>query len=151
VAEDILAFSSEHLDACARIMVMVNNRDPWNENWIIDTARARIWEIANTPGFIGIVSWNDGIAGYALGCCEQWDAYKHYCLYEIAVRPDAQRQGLGSKLLSYLELILAAHDIKKIYLSTLRSSYAEAFYLKHGYHHAKDTVTMLRYLNASDL
>ncbi len=151
MAEDILAFTPEHLDACAHVMVMVNNRDPWNEHWTFATARKRIWEISNTPGFIGIVSWNNGIAGYALGCCEQWDTYKHYCLYEIAVRPDAQRKGLGSKLLSHLEPILTAHNIEKIYLSTLRNSDAEAFYLKHDYHHAKDTVTMLRYLKLDDV
>jgi aminoglycoside 6'-N-acetyltransferase I len=147
VVEEIRTFSPKDLDACAQIMVMVNNRDPWHEHWTLETAKARLWEIANTPGFVGLVCWINGIAGYALGCCEQWDTYKNFCLYEIAVIPDAQRQGIGKSLLSHLEKILASKDVHKIYLSTLRGSNAEVFYTKQGYRESKSTMTMIRYLD----
>ncbi|MGJ3249429.1 MAG: GNAT family N-acetyltransferase [Elainellaceae cyanobacterium] len=151
MAEEILDFSPDYLNACAHIMVAVSNREPWHENWTVETAQTRLWEIANTPGFIGLIYWSGGVVGYAFGCCEQWDMSKNFCLYEIAVKPDMQRKGIGRKLVSQLERVLVKQGVTKVYLATLRDSNAEDFYRKQGYRESKNVMTMVRFLDSSTL
>src|SRR5215203_5955185 len=53
---------------------------------------------------------------------------EHFC-----VRPDAQRSGVGTRLLWNLEERLGKSGIRTIFLDTRKGTPAEAFNKKHGY------------------
>lgn len=55
----------------------------------------------------------------------------HWYLYELAVRPDSQRRGLGGALIAPV-LVKADREGYRCYLETFTDS-AEGFYRKHGF------------------
>lgn len=140
--EEILAFTTEHLDACAHLFVEVVNGEPWNEHWTRETARMRLFETLNTPGFVGFVWRQNQLLGFVVGYCEQWDDGKHFYLKEICVRPDKQRQGIGTMLLSQLTNTLATMNVSLVYLLTMKEGQTEAFYMKNGYQRSPRMILM---------
>lgn len=71
MSEEILAFTTEHLDACANVFVEVFKDEPWNEHWTQQTAKMRLLETLNTPGFIGFVLRHNEVLGFVVGYYEQ--------------------------------------------------------------------------------
>lgn len=142
MSEEIQTFTTDHLDKCANLYVKVFNGEPWNEQWTIETARLRLFEILNTPGFIGFVLQQDELLGFVAGYCEQVQKGKGFYLKEICTRSDRQRQGIGTKLLNQLMNSLTAMEVTAIYLVTMKDGQAEAFYSKNGYQRSERLIVM---------
>ncbi len=132
--ECIRGFERIDLDECARLFVSVFTKAPWKDNWTIESAQERLFEIHQTPGFVGLVFCEgDEIIGFVVGCCEERSGIKEYCLQEICVRNNKQRKGTGTKLLFNLQKKLKEMGIEHIYLVTMKGTPAEHFYVKYGY------------------
>lgn len=101
--ERIKEFKEEHLDECAHLIVSAFNIEPWNENWTFDTAKKTLYQTLEAPGFMGFVSAEDEIMGFATGCCEQDDKKEVFYLDTLCVKPDVQGKGVGSRLLEHLK------------------------------------------------
>ncbi|MBD2678570.1 MULTISPECIES: hypothetical protein [Nostoc] len=71
MSEEIATFTTEYLERCAYLYVEVFNSEPWNEQWSFTTARTRLFEIINTPGFVGFVFKQDELLGFLAGYCKQ--------------------------------------------------------------------------------
>ncbi|BAY74096.1 hypothetical protein NIES25_05060 [Nostoc linckia NIES-25] len=140
--EQIQTFSTEYLDRCAYLYVEVFNSEPWNEEWSFNTARTRLFEIINTPGFVGFVFKQDELLGFLGGYCKQGQKSKSFYLEEICVRPDKQRQGIGTKLLNKLMDTLIYIEVNRVYLLTNKDGQAETFYTKHGYQRNQQMIFM---------
>lgn len=140
--EQIQTFSTEYLDRCAYLYVEVFNSEPWNEEWSFNTARTRLFEIINTPGFVGFVFKQDELLGFLAGYCKQGQKSKSFYLEEICVRPDKQRQGIGTKLLNKLMDTLIYIEVNRVYLLTNKDGQAETFYTKHGYQRNQQMIFM---------
>ena len=80
-----------------------------------------------------MVSVRDGVVAFTLGYREPTDVGDVFNLSVFCVRPDAQRTGVGSRLLWHLEERLCDTEIKTIYLGTRKGTPAEQFYEKNGY------------------
>ncbi|WP_445637147.1 N-acetyltransferase domain-containing protein [Nostoc sp. DSM 114161] len=142
MSEQIQAFSTEYLDRCAYLYVEVFNSEPWNEEWSFNTARTRLFEIINTPGFVGFVFEQDELLGFLAGYCKQGQKSKSFYLEEICVRLDKQRQGIGTKLLNKLMDTLIYIEVNRVYLLTNKDGQAETFYTKHGYQRNQQMIFM---------
>ena len=60
----------------------------------------------------------------------------------MCVKTDIQRQGIGAKLIEYLERDLKQRDVGKIYLLTARDTLAETFYKKAGFYASSKMIMM---------
>ena len=67
MAERIEAFGADHLDGSAELLVAAFNAEPWNDSYTHDTARKQLAWHLEVPGFLGLVSVNDGIVAFAVG------------------------------------------------------------------------------------
>ncbi|MCC5621812.1 GNAT family N-acetyltransferase [Nostoc sp. CHAB 5715] len=144
MSEEIQTFTTEYLDKCAHLYIEVFNGEPWNEEWTFETAKARLFEILNTPGFVGFVFKQDELLGFVAGYCKQGQKSKSFYLEEICVRPNKQRQGIGTRLLNQLMDTLTAMEVTGVYLLTKKDGQAEAFYTKHGYQRSQHLIFMAK-------
>jgi aminoglycoside 6'-N-acetyltransferase I len=144
MSEEIQTFTTEYLDKSAHLYVEVFNGEPWNERWTFDTARTKLFEILNTPGFVGFVFKQDELLGFVAGYCKQGQKSKSFYLEEICVQPHKQRQGIGTKLLNQLIDTLTAMKVTGVYLLTNKDGQAEAFYTKHGCQRSQHLILMAK-------
>ena len=87
--------------------------------------------IAATNTNVAVVREHDEID--AFGVMEYWEDDAHLVLF--AVRPQRQRQGLGSALLLWLEASARIAGSKRVRLEARRDNdAARSFYNEHGYH-----------------
>jgi aminoglycoside 6'-N-acetyltransferase I len=133
MVEQIEAFKASHLDECACLLMVSFNAEPWNDNYTLDTAGKQLAWFLGVPGCVGLVSIADGVVAFAIGYREPSDVGESYYLDTFCVRPDAQRTGVGSRLLGHLEEYLGKSGVKAIELGTYKGTAAEAFYKKNGY------------------
>lgn len=143
MAERIEPLEESHLDACAHLLVSAFNAAPWNESWSFDTAKKTLYQTLEAPGFLGFVSVEDEIMGFATGCCEQDDTKEVFYLDTLCVRLDMQGKGEGSRLLEHLKGHLEKSGINTIYLITHRDTPAESFYKKNGYQVSGKDIVMI--------
>jgi ribosomal protein S18 acetylase RimI-like enzyme len=137
---------------CAEVFVEVFGSEPWNEEWHIADAQARLEEMAHTPGFHGIfVATDYEILGFAMGHTELWQhGKKHFYLQEICVRTEHQRCRLGSGLMYVLCQDLTAMGVEAIYLLTAREGPAQAFYEQLGFDINPRMIMMGKYLDEGE-
>jgi aminoglycoside 6'-N-acetyltransferase I len=133
MAEWIEGFRRDHLEECARLLVATFNAEPWNDEWTLDTAKKELTWTMGVPGFVGLVSLDEGVVAFATGYREPDDRREVFYLKTFCVKPDAQGTGVGSRLLGYLREHLDKGGVNTIYLITHRGTPAEAFYRKNGY------------------
>jgi ribosomal-protein-alanine N-acetyltransferase len=83
----------------------------------------------------------------AFGIMEYWDEDAHLVLF--AVRPDRQRQGVGTAVLRWLEASALVAGSQRIRLEARRDNVAaRSFYNEHGYHEL--TINSRMYSGALD-
>jgi aminoglycoside 6'-N-acetyltransferase I len=133
----------EDIRQCAEVFVEVFGHAPWNEDWVIADALVRLEEIGRTPGFYGVIAYEDEgavlpvsseqVLGFAMGYTEQWKQGRHFYLTEMCVVPHCQRRGIGTAIMEALCQGLVAMGVEAIYLLTLRDSPAAVFYEKSGF------------------
>lgn len=133
MAERIEPLRQEHLDECAHLLMVTFNADPWNDKYTLGTAKEQLAWHLRVPGCVGLVSVSDGIVAFAVGYREPTDVGDVYFLSIFSVRPDAQRTGVGTRLLLNLEERLVKSGVKTIVLGTRKGTVAEAFYKKLDY------------------
>src|SRR5918998_377445 len=118
MAERIEAFNEDHLDECAHMFMTTFNAEPWNDSYTHDTAKAQLAWHLRVPGFLGLVSVNDGIVAFAVGYREPMDEGDVFHLSIFCVRPGVHRSGVGTRLLRTLEKNLRQAGVGPVYLGT---------------------------------
>ncbi|MGW5365717.1 GNAT family N-acetyltransferase [Actinopolymorpha pittospori] len=141
--QTIEAFDTAVLDAAAHLFVSVFNAPPWNDSWSDSSARTRLRDVVETPGFVGVaLHQGQDLCGFAIGHTEQWFAGRHFLLQEMCVRTELQRQGIGTELIDALEARL--FDVEQVYLLTDRHSPAHSFYERCGFRSARRQGVMIK-------
>lgn len=122
------------LKTCITLMINVFNNEPWNDNWTYEGAEKYLLDYIATPGFKGIVADEDNkIKGFIFGFRKRWWQADEFYINEMCVQISEQRNGIGTKLIKYLEDSLVAEGIENITLLTDRGIPAEEFYKKNGF------------------
>lgn len=88
----------------ANVYIKAYAEEDWNEQWACKDAAQRIYEIISSPHCKGgICVLNEEVIGCILFEILTWHTGKQLEIKEIFVIPSFQRQGIGKKLLEYME------------------------------------------------
>lgn len=110
------------------------NGEPWFDRWDRETALLRLIDLYKTPGYYGLLLWQDGNPlGAVLGRRERYFDGNCFQIVEFWIEPGVQRQGYGKQLMKKLKTELRSFQIKKIYLITMHSGQTVHFYEKNGF------------------
>lgn len=127
---------------CARLFVEVFTAEPWREPWTEATASARLREVDDTPGALGVVCRGRAALAFAAGYAESSYSGKVFYLKEMCVHRAWQRRGVGGQLLDFLQAELAKEHVRHVYLLTRAESPAAAFYAGSGFVTSRRTQLM---------
>lgn len=145
--EHIVSLQDASVDDCARLYMSVFNAEPYLDSWTEQTARRRILELVGTPGFVGYAHVEDGKpVGLIMGYTRQWYNGLSFDLQDVCVDLDYQGRGIGTGLCDYLEQVLIAKGVHRLFLLTLRGGPGDIFYTKRGYQYASRTMVMVKQL-----
>lgn len=141
----MVEFDASRLTAATSLFVDVFNAPPWNDRWTTDSARQRLSDLLETPGYAGraLVDTDGYLLGLVGGYRQRWYDGWHFYLAEMAVSRDRQRTGLGSRLLTgFLDTL---DDVDGFYLLTQADGAAASFYARHGFRPAGRQTVMTRF------
>lgn len=87
-----------------------------------------------SQGFVGFLAESDKeILGFVAGNSEPFRLYDIFYLREMCIKSALQRNGIGRKLYSELEIKLIEKGVRSIYLTTKYNIPASQFYQKNGF------------------
>ncbi|MGL6337527.1 MAG: GNAT family N-acetyltransferase [Waterburya sp.] len=131
---EICAIDEKDLESISQLYVSVFSSQPWNENWEYDWAYERLNWIYQSQGFIGFIARdNNKTIGAILGHFVPFQGEKGFEIKEFLVKESYQNQGVGTKLLTRLNLELKHNHYNFISLLTAKDTVVESFYLKRNY------------------
>ena len=138
--------------ACAEELISAFKVAPWNEVWTHQQAFTRIDEIMSARVSRGYVCMDgDRCVSMLCGRIMTYQDQKLFYIDEFSVRPDIQRQGVGSRMLAFLrnELKKEPQPISHMSLITERGFPSVTFYEKNGFVELQNELTMAGYVNWS--
>ena len=142
--------TSADFPACADELMAAFRAEPWNEAWTHNQALIRIDEIMSSRISRGIVCMDgDRCISMLCGRIMTYQDQKLFYIDEFSVHPDYQRQGIGSRMLTFLrqELKKEPHPISHMSLITERGFPSVVFYEKNGFVELTNELTMAGYVN----
>ena len=122
--------------ACANELIAAFRAAPWNEVWTHEQAYERIDEIMSARVSRGYVCMDgDQCISMLCGRIMTYQDKKQFWIDEFSVHPDAQRQGIGSRMLAFLreQLQQEPQAVHYMALNTERGFPSVAFYEKNGF------------------
>ncbi len=123
------------IEACAMLFTQIFSSQPWNEQWNTVFAIERLSHFYYSKGFIGVLAEQEGVVGFALGNTEPFYFGSIFYLREICTQTNLQNQGVGNRVLEFLEKELLSEEVQRIYLTTERAIPAVNFYQKNGFNY----------------
>ena len=131
----MVEFTFKDMDACVELYKDVFSSNPWNDYWLSnEQVRYYLNELIENPVFKGFVVYeNSKLIAACLGHKRSWWSGKEFFIDELFVSNEMQGNGIGSKLLEFVEFNTAIGDCIRIILLTNKNFPAEEFYLKKGY------------------
>ncbi len=123
----------------AEIIVEAYAKQPWHEEWSIQNAISRIDEMITTPMCLAVAAFDaDHIIGFAFGLPHTSVTGRGIHVAEIAILPQHQRNGIGSRLLNHLEEEARTLGYVHVWLvSRSTGGIAEYYKSNHYQHHEK--------------
>lgn len=143
---EIRRFTIGDIDAVVELYKDVFSAEPWNDLWISsEQVRYYLNELIENPRFDGFVAYENSLL---LGCCfghqRSWWNGKEFFIDELFVANQMQGNGIGSKLMHYVETDLLMDDYNRIVLLTNKNLPAEKFYLKKGFNINQNRIIMVK-------
>ena len=141
---EIRAISKKDLKSISQLFVTVFNSPPWNEYWEYEWAYERLNWIYQSHDFAGFFSLDDNkVNGAILGYFIPFKGKKEFKIIEFFIDTNYQNKGIGTKLLTQLELSLKQNNYDFVSLLTAKNTDAESFYLNRNYRR-DDKLVLLR-------
>jgi aminoglycoside 6'-N-acetyltransferase I len=143
---EIRNFTTGDIAACAELYKDVFSADPWNDGWISNyQVRYYLHELIENPVFEGFVAYEkSNMVGVCFGHKRSWWTGKEFMIDELFVDNEVQGNGIGTKLLEYVECNQVTGDCNRLTLLTNRDLPAEEFYLKKGFKINENRITMAK-------
>lgn len=130
---------------CAETFMDVFNKEPWNDEWILENAKHYLLNFYHTPGFMGILAVEgEEVIGFMFGIHRVWWSGDEFFINEMCVKAKQQKKGIGKALLNHLMKELEASTVTNISLLTDRGIPAEEFYKKNGFEEIERLVFLSR-------
>jgi GNAT superfamily N-acetyltransferase len=122
----------------ADIIVRVYAEAPWNEDWSVENAAARLNELATTPGCLAIGAFDGAdFIGFAIAIPHTSVTGRGLYIAEIAILPQHQRKGIGTGLLERLEVWARDAGFFHVWLVSRRTGGVSAYYGRNGYEQSR--------------
>jgi len=122
------------LDTITALYIESFNSAPWNDKWTTETASARLRQMINCSGFLGLyMEQEEKVIGLILGNEEVFYNANRFQIKEFCIHPQYRGQKLGAKLLMELESRLVQKGIDELFLYTGRIEQIVNFYHKSGF------------------
>ena len=133
----------DNIDEVIELYMDSFNNPPWNDKWTYETTYCRLKDIINTPGYMGVSYYIDGVLqGMIMGRAEQYYDGEYFQILEFCIRSSMQGRGYGRKLLQEFTDMLKEKNIVNVYLLTIRGQKTEGFYNNNGFQSSKDMIFM---------
>ena len=87
---------------------------------------------------------NEKLVAMSLGRIKHWYTGTEYCIDEFCVKKEMQGQGTGTHFLKNIEKAIKEIGLVQIYLQTDIDVPALGFYLKNGFIHLEETVSLAK-------
>ena len=131
-------YEEKYLDSCAKELSNSFKDEPWNETWTLEQSKARINELSNSYGFIGIVlldlDTND-VVSFMAGRVLTYMDYKEYWIDDLSVTSKYKGHGFGTKMLDFAKEYIPSvnKDVKRFSLYTVKDYSCYDFYVKNKF------------------
>ena len=131
-----------HLKEYARIYAAAFSGEPWHDAWEPEAAEVHIREMMENARAYGLeYRFGEEIAGFLLGSSMLFHYGRVFEINDIAVLPQYQGQGIGSRLLEACISDMKQRGMAGIHLITQAEGSLPAFYRKYGF--KRETQVML--------
>ena len=141
----IRQMNSEDIDRCGEIYAKAFPMEHWGIDWTPQNAAEYLSELFEQKRFIGYVyEENSQIVRCVFALCRISGSKKEIYINEMAVLPEKQGQGIGSRLLDAVREY--SREIGSAGLVLYTSEYAPAakFYEKNGFKVSHGTICMYK-------
>lgn len=126
--------SQSDVAQAAAIIVEAYRNPPWNENWSMENATARIVELSASPHCVGVGAFSKAeLVGFAIGLPHTSVRGRELYIPEVAVRTIQQRKGIGTGLLQFLEKESKRSGFLSAWLVSRADGAASNYYEFNGY------------------
>ncbi len=134
------------MDACVELYKDVFSSYPWNDYWLSnEQVRYYLNELIENPVFEGYVAYEHSkLIAVCLGHKRSWWYGKEFFIDELFVSREMQGNGIGSKLMEFVEFNTAIGNCIRLTLLTNRNFPAEEFYLKKGFNINEKRIVMAK-------
>jgi aminoglycoside 6'-N-acetyltransferase I len=142
----IMEFTFDDMDACVELYKDVFSSDPWNDYWLSnEQVKYYLNELMENPVLEGYVAYeNSKLIGVCLGHKRSWWDGKEFFIDELFVSNEMHGNGIGSKLMEFVEFNSAIGNYVRLTLLTNRNFPAEEFYLKKGFNINEKRIVMAK-------
>ena len=135
-----------HKETVKQLFLSVFTISPWYDDWSDkNQLNAYLTDLMGQSNSLtyGLFDGENLIA-VSMGRIKHWYTGTEYCIDEFCVKTDMQGQGIGSHFLKEIETAIKEIGLIQIYLQTDIDVKAFDFYIKNGFIHLQDTVSLAK-------
>ena len=129
-----------------KLFLSVFTISPWYDDWS-DTTQLDAY-LTDLMGQSNSLTYGlfekDNLIAVSMGRIKHWYTGTEYCIDEFCVKTDMQGQGIGTYFLVEIETAIKEIGLVQIYLQTDIDVKAFDFYIKNGFVHLQDTVSLAK-------
>ena len=129
-----------------KLFLSVFTISPWYDDWS-DTTQLDAY-LTDLMGQSNSLTYGlfekDNLIAVSMGRIKHWYTGTEYCIDEFCVKTDMQGQGIGTYFLAEIEKAIKEIGLVQIYLQTDIDVKAFDFYIKNGFVHLQDTVSLAK-------
>ncbi|MEK6957807.1 MAG: GNAT family N-acetyltransferase [archaeon] len=131
---DVVRVNEKYIDAIAELLKKEFLKPPYNETWILSRLVGRVEEVFGDNKKFCFVAVRSGVVlGVVLASTVVFREGTRCFVEEFVIDSAEQDAGVGTKLLSRLEVECKKAEIETLWVTVNQKAKAQGFYLKSGF------------------
>lgn len=139
---EIKELNITYIENIKAVILDTFSREPWNDDWSDkEQFHSYILDLIGNPNSLSLGLYENGeLIGVSLGRIKHWYTGNEYWIDDLAILPQTQGRGCGSKFIDLIEDYIRAKDFVGIVLFTEREIPAYHLYIKKGFEEKRERV-----------